>query len=202
MNYKHLLFSILACVTIIQVQAQVTFKPGLRAGLNFSTFTETHSSYKTGFYVGGFGEIKLAKRYTLQPEITYTEQGSNNVTETYYDYFTNTEKTERKDLKLNYLSTAVMNKFTFGNGFQLQVGPTLDFVLNDNLKRRFSDVDLAIVAGIGYKLPSGLTLEARVKKGIIDVLDDNYSVNNNDYLFGDYNTNFLFQLGASYSFGK
>ena len=200
MNYK----SIIAVFFIIQAQAQINFKPGLRAGLGFSTISETHSTYKKDFYIGGFGEIKLGKYYGLQPEITYSRQGSNNVIRNYYDEDLNTEKFKNENLKLDYLSFTLLNKFTFGPGIQIQFGPSADFLVNHNLVKRKDTNDLAFVTGIGYRLPSGLMFEARFKKGFYDILDSDYYYNdsNNNYLFGDYNTNINFQLGVSYSFGK
>ena len=186
------------------MNAQVTFKPGLRAGASFSTFSNTRSDYKTDFYVGGFGEIKLTKIYTLQPEITYSQQGADNV-KTFVSYNNGQDVIESRNLEIDYLSIAMINKFTFNGGFQVQVGPTLDFRLQDNLLYEKSDVDLAFVMGLAYRLPSGLTFEARFKKGLVDVLDsDTYasSQNNDDYWLADYNTNVSFQLGISYPFGK
>jgi hypothetical protein len=182
--------------------AQVTFKPGLRAGAAFSTFSQTHSTYKSDLYIGGFGEIKMSKVYTLQPEITFTQQGSDNV-KTFIDN-NGTSTVAYKDLEIDYLSFAMINKFTLDGGFQFQFGPTLDFRVQDNLVHQNSDVDLAFISGIAYRLPSGLTFEARFKKGLIDVLDSDFygSNGNTDYWFGDYNTNVSFQLGISYPFGK
>ncbi|WP_410501097.1 outer membrane beta-barrel protein [Flavobacterium pectinovorum] len=187
-----------------QVQAQVSFKPGLRGGFNFSTISEMHASYKTDFYVGGFGEINIKKHYALQPEITYTRQGSNNVRRNYSDPNTGTERMEIRDLHLDYLSFALINKFTFGPGIQIQFGPALDVLVGDNLVKRKEYNDLAFITGIAYKLPSGLTIEARLKKGLFDILDSDYYYNdrNDHYLFGDYNTNVNFQVGLSYSFGE
>lgn len=197
------LIAIVFILFISSVNAQVTFKPGLRAGAAFSTFSNTRSSYKSDFYIGGFGEIKLTRFYTLQPEITYSRQGSNNV-KAFIGYTNDGEEiVGSKNLEIDYVSMAVINKFTF-NGFQVQVGPTLDFRTRDNLRYEKSDADLAMVAGFGYKVPlTGLTIEARIKKGLIDVIDsDYYNSDDSDYLFGDYNTNVSFQLGVSYAFGK
>jgi hypothetical protein len=200
LNYK----SILALFFIIQTQAQVSFKPGLRTGFGFSTISETHSTYKKDFYIGGFGEIKLGRYYALQPEITYSRQGSDNVVRNYNDPNSGTEKFNKESLRLDYLSFTLLNKFTFGSGIQIQFGPSADFLVNHNLVKRKDANDLAFVTGIGYRLPSGLTFEARFKKGFYDILDSDYYYNNsnNNYLFGDYNTNINFQLGVSYSFGK
>jgi hypothetical protein len=200
------LIAIAFILFISSMNAQVTFKPGLRAGAAFSTFSNTRSDYKTDFYIGAFGEIKLTRIYTLQPEITYTKQGSNNV-KTYIGY--NQDNGEDiiayRDLEIDYVSVAMINKFTFPGGFQVQVGPTVDFRTSDNLLYEKSDIDFAFVAGFGYNIPStGLTIEARVKKGLVDVIDSDYYGNNgsNDYWFDDYNTNIGFQLGVSYAFGK
>lgn len=204
MNKRNLVIIVLALFAITNLQAQVTFKPGLRAGASFSTFSNTRSDYRTDFYVGGFGEIRLTKVYTLQPEITYSQQGANNV-KTFISYNSGADVVKYQDLEINYLSVAAINKFNFKHGFQLQVGPTLDFRVKDNLAYEKTDFDLAFILGIGYRLPSGLTFEARVKKGIVDVLDSDYygtNGNNNDYWFSDYNTNVSFQLGISYPFGK
>lgn len=201
---KKILFFIAVFFTVLNIQAQISVKPGLRAGFSFSTISEMHANYKTDFYTGGFAEIKITKHYALQPEINYTRQGSNDVARKYYDQNTQTDRVEYLDLEINYLSLSVMNKFTLGQGFQLQAGPTLDILLNDNLAVRKAQNDLGLVLGVAYALPSGLTFEARFKKGLLDVLSSDYYQNdsNNYYLFGDYNTNINFQLGVSYSFGK
>ena len=175
--------------------AQVKFKPGIRAGVNVAQITQTDFDSKTDFYVGGFGAIKFTRFYTLQPEINYSCQGSGKGT--FYDYNTGNEIEMDKKIEINYLSFGIINKFTFNDQFDVHFGPTIDFETSSNVHTN-SDVDLAFTAGIGYTLPVGLTIEGRVKKGIVDVLEtDNY---NNYYLVDDYNTNFLFQVGLSYSF--
>ncbi|MFD2943572.1 outer membrane beta-barrel protein [Flavobacterium notoginsengisoli] len=203
MNKKNVLF-IIVFFAVLSIQAQISVKPGLRGGFSFSTISEMHADYKTDFYAGGFAEIKITKLYALQPEINYSRQGSNNVARNYYDEVSQTNKVEYLDLDINYLSLSVMNKFTLPMGIQFQAGPTLDVLLNDNLAVRKAQNDLGLVLGVAYALPSGLTFEARFKKGLLDVLSSDYYQNNsnNYYLFGDYNTNINFQLGVSYSFGK
>ncbi|MBF4464765.1 PorT family protein [Flavobacterium sp. LC2016-12] len=182
-------------------QAQASFKPGLRGGFSFSTISETRSSYKTDFYVGAFGEINITKIYGLQPEITYSRQGSDNVGYYFYDNNQN-EIVKSRDLQLGYLSFTLLNKLTFGPGIQIQFGPGVDVLVNDNLDKVEMYNDLALISGIAYRLPSGLTFEARLKKGILDVFDSSYYNDRNDYyLLGSYNTNVNFQLGLSYAFG-
>lgn len=198
---KKVLF-IIVFFTVLSIHAQISVQPGLRGGFSFSTISEMHADYKTDFYVGGFTDIKITKIYSLQPEINYSRQGSNNVARNYYDEVSQTNKVEYLDLDINYLSVSLMNKFTLPMGIQFQAGPTLDILLNDNLAVRKAQNDLGLVLGVAYALPSGLTFEARFKKGLLDVLSSDYYQNdsNNYYLFGDYNTNMNFQLGISYTF--
>lgn len=195
-------FFLVCFFALANLEAQVNFKPGLRGGLSLSTISEMHADYRPEFYIGGFGEINLTRRYALQPEITYVKQGSNNVARNYYDPVTETNNVVYQDLKLDYLSLSMLSKFTFGQGFQVLFGPSLDVALQDNLVIRKTSNDFAFNVGMGYRMPSGLAFEARFKKGFLDILDSDYYHNdsNDHYLFGDYNTNINFQIGVSYSF--
>lgn len=198
-------------------QAQISVKPGLRAGLNFSKFTNSDTNLKTDFFVGGSIAIKLNKLYTLQPEVTYSRQGAKlNFYPVYidqtFDPAINTNY-HQQTLQLDYLSVAVINKFTFGKGFQALVGPSFDFKIADNFWKNSYDTpigfDLALVAGIGYTFSKGLTIDARIKQGLIDVFGYDYT----EYNYYDDNGNYysdggieeavlnqVFQFGVSYSF--
>jgi hypothetical protein len=178
---------------VLQTQAQVTFKPGLRGGANFSHFTKGDYYYSnnlpnnvdydthTDFYLGFYGALKLSKFYTLQPEINYSAQGS--------DY--SSSNFGSANIKVDYLQFGVVNKFTFNHQFNIHLGPTLDFVVSKNFYTE-ADVDMAFVLGAGFNFTPNFGIEARVKKGIIPVFysDDD----NSDH------TNVVFSLGATYIF--
>lgn len=197
---KLVLIAIFCFFGVSEMNAQVTFKPGIRGGLNLTSITQSRGDFKPTFYVGALGEIKLTRRYGLQPEIIYSSQGSNNVITENYDCNTGVNFRSKKDVEINYISLSMLNKFYIVNGFHAVVGPTLDFMVSDNLVAHDSDVDLGIGFGLGYTLPSGLTFEARFKKGVVDVLESEYYQSGSDFFFGDYNTNILFQFGVSYAF--
>lgn len=201
---RNLIITILAFLAFSQTQAQVTFKLGLRAGVNISHFTKGDASYsndgyydyngnyisfskdnyssKTDSYIALYGALKLTKYYTLQPEISYSNQGS-----VVKKYDQNNMSNDTK-LNISYLSIGVINKFTF-NKFNVHLGPTIDFVVDKNFNAD-SEVDLAFLLGAGYNITSNFGIEARIKKGIVPVLD--YSLSNH--------TNVVFQLGATYTF--
>lgn len=189
---------IITFFSLTKTQAQVTFRPGLRGGLGLSNLG-FHGDFKPDYYIGALGQINLTKRYTLQPEITYTRQGANNLERYYYDE-SNNRKSFYTDVNIDYLSLAMINKFSFNTGLQIQFGPTIDFIVNTTLPYSDSDVDLGFVTGVGYKLPSGLLIEARFKADIIDNYggyDDAYNSDESSY-----SPSFTFQVGVSYTFGK
>ncbi|UOK42940.1 MULTISPECIES: porin family protein [Flavobacterium] len=204
---KKLFATVLLCFFgLAQMNAQVTVKPGLKGGATFSKFTNTNSDFVTDFYVGAFAAIKLAKFYTLQPELLYTAQGSE-VRHRNFDPMNGLNTFSEKKYSLDYLSMSVVNKFSFGHGFEAVVGPTLDFQVGDNFEWPLSEdligFDMGIVGGIGYSLPNGLTFEARYKQGFIDIFGaeyyDEYDVDGNGN-FDDIYLNQVFQLGISYTF--
>ncbi|UPQ79913.1 porin family protein [Flavobacterium azooxidireducens] len=195
---KRIVIALLFFFGLTQVNAQVTFKPGLRAGLNLSKITQSDASTRTDFYIAGFGELKLTKYYTLQPEISYSKQGGNDVLVEVYNNQTGNYDAFKQDISVDYISFAIVNKFTFNDKFNMHFGPTIDFQAGQS---RFtqSDVDLAFLLGLGFNVTKDLSIEARLKKGVIDIYETDY-FSNNSYDVGNYNTNFLFQLGVSYTF--
>ncbi len=194
---KKKIYLLILAFTGIGASAQITVKSGIRAGVNFSQLTQTELDSKTDFYAGGLAEIKLSRFYILQPEVTYSRQGAEG-NYTYYDFNIGAGRTDYVDFSLQYLSLGLMNKFTFNDQINIHFGPTLDFLLNNN-HEFLTAADVGVMAGIGYKLPFGLEIEARVKKGFADVLDDFYSYDIYSYSQNT-NTNFVVQLGVSYSF--
>jgi hypothetical protein len=201
---KGILILLFTFFGIQQMHAQVTFRPGFRAGANFSHFTEgdyydnsyNNTNYyedlngniqlvdnrmdfssKTAFYIGFYGALKLSKYYTMQPEIVYSAQGSNYRT-----------STKNGSFDVDYLSLELINKFTFGERFNIHFGPTLDFVVDENFNTE-APIDMAFVLGMGINITPNFGIDARVKKGIIPVVD-----------FNDNHTNVVFSVGGTYTF--
>ncbi|MXN90016.1 outer membrane beta-barrel protein [Flavobacterium sp. Sd200] len=201
---------LIACFTAIAAKAQVTVRPGVRAGLNLSTLTDTDLDTRADFYAGAFVAIKLAKFYTLQPEINYSRQGAKGKEYYYTNEYDPVAATYRvnADYAVQYLSLGVMNKFNIIDGFHGTVGPTLDFRVGDNFRKYTSerpyDVDFGFNLGLGYELPMGLTIEARYKLGFVDIFGDNMDDDDEYYYEGDRQErarlNSVFQIGLSYNF--
>lgn len=194
---KITLIAFVLFVGLLKSQAQVKVSPGLRGGLNISTLTNIDDNRsKTDFYIGGLVDIKFNRYFSLQPEITYSRQGDEG------RYFENGRYYSEK-YELNYLTLGAVAKYHFGGkGFHVLAGPSLDIKVGDNyINSNPEGFDLAIVGGVGYTLPNGLTFEARIKQGMIDIYGyDGLDNNNDDYYYNDVILNQVFQIGISYTF--
>ncbi|KRD11312.1 hypothetical protein ASE21_06285 [Flavobacterium sp. Root901] len=213
MNIKNLVLIAFAFFAFTKTQAQVTFKPGIQAGVNIAKITNTDLGNKTDFYIGAFGALKLGRVYTLQPELTYSRQGGKGnanmgTTSTYIpetNSYITTYDSGTVNASLQYISALTINKFNFTQDFYALAGPFADILIADDIKttpknkeynfNKGDDIDLGIIAGLGYCLKNGIGFEARVKKGFTNAFINYYDES------GDSN-NLVFQFGAAYTFGK
>lgn len=189
-----IIFFLILVNTSLLTNAQVTIRPGVKAGLNLSNFSseagifdngnDNYRSFspKTSYFLGGFFDLKLTKIYTLSPELLYSLQGSN------YSY-TGFNSTQMRTINVSYLNLNVVNKFTFSKGFYPFVGTSFDFVLDKDYSID-SEFDIAFFIGAGVTFTKNIGIDARFQKGLVPVLD---------YHDGNHN-NIFFQLGATYTF--
>lgn len=165
---------------------------GIKGGLNvYNVNNDNDVKYdsKTGFHAGLIGHIHLAPQFALQPEVVYSSQGAK---------FT-TSNTESK-LKLGYINVPVMFQYMFDNGFRLQAGPQVGFLINaetetngasTDIKNNLKTVDFGLGAGVGYiHTPSGFGVDARYNLGLSNI-------NENDAVKS---TNRGLQVGVFYLF--
>jgi len=167
--------------------------------LNLSTLSNIDdNNTKTDFYVGGLVDIKFNKYFSLQPEVTYSRQGDEG-----REYLGNGNNYRYVNYELNYITLGAVAKFNpGGQGFHILAGPSFDLKIDDNyINSNPESFDLAIVGGVGYSLPNGLTFEARFKQGLIDIYGYNgVEYDDNGYYYNDLILNQVFQIGISYTF--
>lgn len=161
---------LLAAVLIAGTSTAQHVNVGIKAGLNlYSIHNDNSSEYdmKTGFHAGLIGHIHLARQFALQPELVYSAQGAKY-----------TAAGVDTKLNLSYINVPVMFQYMFDNGFRLQAGPQVGFLISgkaetDNSKTDIKDnlntVDFALGAGVGYVAPSGFGVDARYNLGLSDI---------------------------------
>ncbi|MEP3837861.1 MAG: outer membrane beta-barrel protein [Algibacter sp.] len=195
--------SFLFLITVLSftfLNAQVEINPGLKGGLNLAGLTNldndgfVQSERLKSFHIGATVSFKFADFYTLQPEILYSEQGS--------DYKLD-GSTSRFSTKLNYLSIPVNNKFYIGaSGINLQIAAIIDILLSHENVESPQGFDIAVAPAIAYDLPSGVSFSIGYKQGLTDLFGRNV---NTGYGYEDTDVsnlvlNNVIQFSAAYQF--
>ena len=162
---------------------------GIKAGFNSSSVQISNGSdydAKSGIHFGGLAHIHINKHFAVQPELTFSCQGGE------LEPFDT-------ELKLNYINAPVLLQYMVNDGFRLQTGPQIGFLVSSkretgdlelDVSDSFNSVDISWAFGAGYIFKSGIGIDARYNLGLTDISDDN-----------DFEAkNRVFQLGVFYQF--
>lgn len=199
MKKLFLLFAIFALTSINQTFSQeVNF--GAKAGVNFADITgEEVDSFDglTSFHLGFVAEILFSDAFAVQPELLYSRQGSD-----YKDSFESFSY--EGTVKVDYINIPVMAKYFVTEGFSIEAGPQIGFLMSakdeyedeeDDIKDYLKGTDFGVNFGLGYKLESGLNFGARYNIGLSDNLDtDEFEADGAEY------KNSVIQISVGYFF--
>ena len=175
---------------------------GLKGGLNFSMFTGDGTDDFDGrasFHVGAVAEFPMIDQFSIQPELLYSSQGDQMSVEGIDVKF-----------KMDYLTVPVMAKYYVSEGFSLEAGPQLGFLLSAkvdgggvslDIKDLIKSIDFGLGFGLGYKLDNGLNFSGRYYVGITNFVEsDGYLLDEPISSDGSKNYNNVFQLSIGYFF--
>lgn len=193
---KKLIASLVLSLAFGMANAQVELWLGPKVGLNIASVSDLGGDATAGMYGGVAFAVKFSERYALQPELGFSMQG--------------VKSENSDDLKLNYFTVGLINKLYLVDGFHVMAGPEFNFKVNDTFSdyvyldendewemydNSIQPFDFAIVGGLGYDLPFGLSFEARFKQGLLDITDFfNFEEDSKSML------NQVFQIGIVYKF--
>ncbi|MEP6951722.1 MAG: porin family protein [Ginsengibacter sp.] len=142
---------------------------GLKGGVNVAQlhFNDDvlSSDSKAGVNLGVFAHIHASKTWALQPELLYSLEGAQKVGNAGTNY------------NLNYLNVPVLLLYMFSNGFRLEGGPQIGFLLSAKTKSGSVTVDnngfkstaFSIPLGAGYLTSSGFGFDARYVFGLSNI---------------------------------
>ena len=179
---KKVLFAAVAVFAFGAANAQEV-KFGAKAGLNLSNITGDieDNSMKLGFQVGGFAEIGISEKFAIQPELLYSAQGTK------YDGEGNAKT------NLDYLNVPVMAKYYVAEGFSIEAGPQIGFLLSakdkydggeDDIKDFLNSTDFSFNFGAGYDVTENINLGLRYGLGLNDLNKEGEgSIKNSNFAF-------------------
>lgn len=206
----------------------ITF--GVKAGINASTISRTNDTYSDGYYdndqkmkagfnAGVFVHIPVAEKFSVQPELLFSQLGSKS--ETRYRTFDGkqTATVEANDkVNLNYIVLPLMVQYNILPQLYVEAGPEFGLLLGGKSKGdvtitnssgnytssqsekysdkinmdRFNKFNFGIGVGAGYYFTPQFGVTARFIAGVTDILKSDYT---------DFKSrNNAFQVGVAYKF--
>tara|TARA_R110000850_G_scaffold277086_1_gene422273 strand:- start:573 stop:1211 length:639 start_codon:yes stop_codon:yes gene_type:complete len=189
---KVLLIAAVAVFGLTSVQAQdISF--GAKAGVNLANLggDVEDNDMKIGFHVGGVVEIPLSEQFSFAPELLFSTQGTKSEyseTDTFLGE-TFTYEFEEK-LNLSYLNIPLMAKYYVSEGFSLEAGPQVGFLISAkaegdesvtvdgvtesesysiDIKDELESLDFGLNFGAGFKMESGLFFQGRYNLGLANL---------------------------------
>ena len=189
---KRIIIFILSGFIFFTSNAQKTYF-GIKGGLNVSSLhfgDNTSLDSKIGFHVGGLAHIHASKTWAIQPEIFYSLEGAKGTL----------PNNNKLTYNLSYINVPVLLQYFFDNGFRLEGGPQMGFLLSAKTKtgnltvdnKGFESTAFSIPLGIGYLTAEGLGFDARYVFGLSNI---------NDNKNGPTIQSNVFQFGIFYQFG-
>ena len=202
----------MALLAFVYAGAQEKDKPvketklGSKLGMNLANLAGSDAGDANiiiGFNAGLFVEIPISDKFTFQPEILYSAQGSKsegplNVEGTIY----NVEAT----LKFNYINIPLMFKYHVDKNFSLEAGPYVGFLASSKLKAKIEGLgtetidmndnlkstDIGLGIGMNYEFSDVIFANARYQGGLTQIGDAASGGNNIK--------NSVFQIGLGFRF--
>lgn len=169
---KKLLFLVaLATLGISKSTYAQDVKFGVKTGLNLANITgasDVDTNNLIGFHIGAISEISVSDKFSVQPELLYTRQGS--------------EIGNAFKIKLDYLAIPIMAKYYVMPKLSLELGPQVSFLVSDKIEFEGAGIpdaetdaastDFGLNVGAGYKLDSGIFMQARYNFGISTISEN------------------------------
>lgn len=148
---------------------------GIKGGLNASSLNYSPSvsdmQTKIGFNAGFLAHIHTASElWAIEPEVYYSSEGAKS------------KSNSDNKVELGYINVPVLLQYMFGNGFRIEAGPQVGFLMNAKAKQGSTSTDIksdlksavfSIPVGLGYLTSSGLGFDARYNFGISNINKDN-----------------------------
>lgn len=199
---KKVLLTVTAVMAFGLMNAQEV-KYGAKAGLNLSNVAGDveNNDMKIGFQIGGFAEIKISDKFSVQPELLYSAQGFKEKESGSEDGFTYSYESTSK---LSYLNIPVMAKYYATEKFYVEAGPQIGFLMSaeteeeetvsfggvtesesttTDVKEFRNSTDFGLGLGLGYNFTENIGAGLRYTAGLSNIYKDapsGYSVNNSN----------------------
>jgi hypothetical protein len=171
---KTKLFLIAAMMIFASATYAQGLKLGIKAGTNIGKIDgqSFKEQFKYGYHLGGFAEIKLSNKLSLQPEVLWNQVN----TDTSSQFRTLYQLKNLDNVKLGYISIPLLLNYKVANILSLQAGPQFGILIDksrttlQNGGDAFKKGDFSVMGGAQLNL-SKLRLYGRYNIGLSNIND-------------------------------
>jgi len=170
------LLGLAAALFITQI-SMAQFHIGVKGGANLTKIDgkSFKEEFKYGYHVGGFAEIGLGGRFTLQPEVIFN-QYTTTLDSNFHAIYENVIASDQSKVKLRYLSVPILLDYKLLGPIHIQAGPQVGILMDQNKKflengrDAFKEGDFSMLAGAQINLGT-LRLTGRYIVGLNNIND-------------------------------
>lgn len=168
-----LLALVLSLITFSAAHSQ-GFHLGIKGGANINKLTgkSFNDEFSFGYHLGGFAEIGLGKKFSIQPEVLFNQFSQDTASK-----FSQVYKLDNlSKVKLNYLSIPLLLNYRPSGFISLQVGPQFGILMDQNAKlvqngkEAFRKGDFSMLGGVQLKF-SSFRIYGRYAVGLTNLND-------------------------------
>jgi hypothetical protein len=154
------------------------FNIGIKGGANITKIDgrSFKDEFRYGYHLGGFAEIGLGGKLSLQPEVLFN-QFETRVDSSFKNIYQDAINfSDNRNVKLNYLSVPVLLNYKLGSALSLQAGPQFGILIDqdknllENGKEAFSKGDFSLLGGASLNI-SKIRISGRYMVGLNNIND-------------------------------
>lgn len=173
---KTKLFGLIAVLLVSQA-AMAQFNIGIKGGANITKVDgkSFKDEFRYGYHVGGFAQIGLGKKFSLQPEVLFN-QYNTTLDSSYKSIYENVINSNQSSAKLNYLSIPILLNYKLLGPIHLQAGPQFGVLISQdknflqNGAEAFKSGDFSMIGGAQIQL-SKIRITGRYVVGLSNIND-------------------------------
>jgi hypothetical protein len=173
---KTKLVTFLVALLVMQA-ASAQFRLGAKAGANIVKVDgiSFKDQFRYGYHIGGFAEIVLTKKISLQPEVLFN-QYSTTLDSNYRSLYQNIINSGQGKVRLNYLSIPILLNYKLIGPLYFQAGPQFSILMDQNKKflqngsDAFKKGDFSMIGGAQIRLAK-IYLTGRYVIGLKNIND-------------------------------
>ena len=150
----NLLLLLIAALSFSNLHAQ-SIHLGIKGGANVNKLTGQSftDKFSFGYHIGGFIEIGIGKKLSLQPEV-FVSQIKQDTSSQFRAIYNNLLGVAPSNIQLSYLNLPILLGYKMSDQFSIQLGPQYSILMNQNAnllqngKNAFKNGDFSILGGL------------------------------------------------------